>query len=387
MSLLHQWINDPGASSAIAIALVAGTWAVAQFRPIARERRRETYEAMTTHYVELRPARDAAVPHFPPLLRAAQQRVLAATEQPQCNTEAGYRAHEVRAQIESWMRFDFAFTTAREIIDCEAKFRAMLWTVETIRQWRTDGILELNGVRYPQAVLTAAHDLAHDLNAFLFHYETGSYPARQTLGLLHRSLAVVSKATEPVVWEASLDARWGRRVLRIGIACQHFNDVTPIHCISDMTWKTVEGTRRLVHPRLKRTVSGASVLEGNSPIRPRLLPGPRIRIRAFMWYLVGLVSPNPRIWFLSYGGRRLHLHRRSENQVAGLMKLAITPDERQAQTASERDTELMVSLDFTWSLTDLKERQRQILRNQRKAQGRLAWLWFPRRAEYSTDGS
>ena len=75
MNLYHQWLKDPAASSAIAIAIVAGVWTLAQFRPVARERRRETYDAMTTHYAELRNARDAAVPHFPPLLAMAQERL------------------------------------------------------------------------------------------------------------------------------------------------------------------------------------------------------------------------------------------------------------------------------------------------------------------------
>ena len=375
MSLFHEWLSDPGASSAIAIALVAGTWAVAQFRPIARERRRETYEAMTSHYAELRAVRDAAVPSFPPLLGFAQNRLLGAARAAQQTPETRDRGAEVEAELRNWMRYDFAFTTAREMLDSEAKFRAMLWCVETIKRWRAEEVLELDSIRHPGTVLRAAEDLAHDLNAFLFHYETGSYPARQTLGLLHRSLAVVSKATEPVVWERSLDARWGRRVLRIGIASQHFNDVTPIHCISDLTWQTGEGQRRLIHPRLKRTVLGASVLVTSSPVRPRFLPGLRIRLRAAAWYLVGLVGPSPRIWFLSYGGRRLYRHRRSENQLAGLLKMA--------SAAVNRTPEKMAALDFSWSLRALKQVQERTVCQERNEQGRLAWLWLPRRQAQS----
>ena len=77
MSLLDSWLSDPQASAAIVIGLVAGTWPLAQFRPLARERRRETYDAMTTHYVDLRPSRDAGIPAFPPLMAFAQQRVRA----------------------------------------------------------------------------------------------------------------------------------------------------------------------------------------------------------------------------------------------------------------------------------------------------------------------
>jgi hypothetical protein len=361
MTIFNQWLNDPVASSALTIALVAGTWAVAQFRPLARERRRETYEAMTTHYVELRAARDAAVPHFPPLVAVGQRELQRVLSSGDCNSDHVARQTELASALKRWMRHDIAFTAAHEVIDSEVKFRVFLWTIETIRQWRQTTVLILDGQQCSVDVLNAATDLAHDLNAFLFHYENGNYPARQTLGLLHRSLAVVAKATEPVVWERSLDARWGRRVLRIGLASQHFNDVTPIHSISDLTWKPNEGTRRLIHPRARRSVLGVSAVVLDSPLSPRLLPGLRLRVRSAYWYLVGVVSPAPKLWFAAYGGLRLRRHRRRENPLAGLLKLAC--DRKRG------------ALDLSWSLHSLKQEQRDAAHAERRRHGRLAWLW------------
>lgn len=364
MTIFTRWLNDPVASSALTIALVAGTWAIAQFRPLARERRRETYEAMTEHYVELRAARDAAVPHFPPLVAVGQRELRGALTNGDQNRDYVARRAELVSALDRWMQHDIAFTAAHEVIDSEVKFRVFLWTIETIRRWRQTTVLALDGKQYPVDVLDAAHDLAHDLNAFLFHYENGNYPARQTLGLLHRSLAVVAKATEPVVWEHSLDARWGRRVLRIGLASQHFNDVTPIHSISDLTWAPKERPRRLIHPRARRSVLGISIVVLDSPLSPRLLPGLRLRIRSAYWYLVGVVSPAPKLWFTAYGGLRLRRHRRRENQLAGLLKIAC--DHERA------------SLDLSWSLHSLKHEQRDAARAERRRHGRLAWLWSGR---------
>lgn len=370
MGFLSSWLNDPQASASLVIALVAGTWAVAQFRPLARERRRETYEAMADHYVELRAARDAAVPRFPPLLSISRAMIEEAAD------EAGTpHASAIFREAREWGRFDIAFTSAREVLRSEAKFRALLCTVELIEQWRSKSELEVNGKRYPLEVLKAAETLAHDVNVFLFHYENGNYPARQTLGLLHRSLAVVSKVTEPVVWERSVhaDARWGRRALRIGLAAQHFNDVTRLHCTSDLTWKG-DGGQHLIHPRLRRETAGVSVLT-DSPIRPRLLPSFRIRLRSWYWHAIGLLSPVPKLWFLSYGGRRLRGHRHHENRVADLLGIAL------ARVSADKRRP---SLDFNWGLNTLKAQQREKFRAQRREMGRLAWLWLPRDPREST---
>jgi hypothetical protein len=370
MSVFHEWLHDPGASSAISIALVAGTWAVAQFRPVARERRRETYEAMTSHYVELREARDAAVPRFPPLLFYAQ----AELAQSLSDSEAAGHVETLAEELDSWRRSDIAFTAAHEIVDSEVKFRALLWSVQTIKAWRREDALWLGDDCFPASTLIAAQDLAHDLNAFLFHYETGNYPARQTLGLLHRSLAVVSKVTEPVIWERSMEARWGRRVLRIGLAAQHFNDVTPIHSVSDLTWSPEGQPSRLIHPRARRSVLGASFVSHDSPLAPRFLAGVRLRTRSAYWYLVGLLAPPPKLAFVSYGGMRLRRHRRVENELAGLLKLA-------CDSARE-------PLDFTWSLDSLKNEQRVLAHAERRRHGTLAWLWAgsSRRSPAELDG-
>lgn len=76
MSLLDQWLNNPEASATITVALIAGLWALAQYRPITRDRRRETYDAMTRHYAELRPARQEVIPGFPLLVTVAREQLL-----------------------------------------------------------------------------------------------------------------------------------------------------------------------------------------------------------------------------------------------------------------------------------------------------------------------
>lgn len=374
MSFVSDWLSDPQASAAIAIGLVAGTWALAQFRPLARERRRETYDAMTTHYVDLRPTRDAAVPVFPPVIAFAQQRVRAGASRELQSQDASSvgRHHLARviSDIDEWTRYDIAFTSAREVLESEAKFRSLLWAVEVIRAWDPEGNLELEEGTWPGDVLLAAKRLVHDFNAFLFHYENGNYPSRQTLGLLHRSLAVVSKAMEPVVWAQSLDGRYGRRTLRIGLAAQHFNDVTPIHSINDLVWIDAAGRRNVIHPRLKRLVLGSAVLVTDSPVRPRLLPGLRLLLRSWYWYWIGLMSPSPRLWFLAYGGVRLWRHRRAENELGGLLGVALGLRGAGGPYGS---------LDFSsWDLDSLHEAQRIAVGRERRERGRLAWLWLPK---------
>lgn len=316
---------------------------------------------MTDHYVELREARDAAVPNFPPLLSLGQiemERMIAESASDRDHTR------QLASELSTWRKNDIAFTAAHEILSSEVKFRAILWSISTIREWRRTGELLLGSRRLPVSVLRDAETLAHDVNAFLFHYETGNYPARQTLVLLHRSLAVVSKVTEPVVWERSLNARWGRRVLRIGLAAQHFNDVTPIHSSSDLTWSPGNAQIRMIHPRVRRSVLGMSFVVPDSPLTPRLLPGPRLRLRGYYWYVVGLLSPAPKLSFVSYGGSRLRQHRRRENELAGLLKLAID---------SARD-----ALDVSWSFDELKKEQRDQAQERRAEYGSLTWLWLPR---------
>lgn len=376
MEGIRHWLSDPQASATLAIALVAGLWAITQFRPVARERRRETYDAMTSHYGNLRPAREVVTPHFPPLVAMAQRRILEAASKALTVTEAEdvNRDHLVRlvADMNAWSRYGISFTGAEEVLKSEVKFRSLLWAVESIKLWRVEATFTEAGQEHPLDVLDAAQNLAHDLNAFLFHYETGAYPARQTLGLLHRSLAVVSKALEPVIWERSLHARWGRRVVRIGIASQHFNDVTAQHCISDLTWDASDG-RHIIHPRLKQLVVGAAVLTSDSPVRPRVLPSLRLRCRMWYWHLVGLISPRPQRWFLSYGGWRLRCHRHSENQLAGLLNVALDDFPNLEEERRRRR-----STEFSWDLRSLKQEQQEVVRRHRREQGRLNWLWLPR---------
>jgi hypothetical protein len=358
---IRHWLSDPQASATLAIALVAGIWAITQFRPVARERRRETHDAMASHYAELHTARADVTPAFPALVFVGQIEVGAAATEALgaqgAKTEKRDRLARLAADYQTWERFGISFTAAGELFDSEAKFRAVLWAIETIKEWRGAPIW-LNGRECPVSALQAAERLAHDLNAFLFHYENGGYPARQTLGLLHRSLAITSKALEPLIWERSLNARWARRVLRIGIAAQHFNDVTPAHATSDIWW-TASDAQHLIHPRLQELVAGRAIFPSDSPGVPRLLPGVRIRLRGWYWLAVGRLSPTPRVWFLSYGGWRLRDHRRRENELAGLLSLAL----RDFVPGDGRP-----SLDFSWDLDLLRRTQTEIVNERRRSQ-------------------
>jgi hypothetical protein len=49
--------------------------------------------------------------------------------------------------------------------------------------------------------------------------------------------------------ERSLSGRWGRRVLCLGLAAQHFNDVVKIHRSIDLVWLgfITPGDRVVVH--------------------------------------------------------------------------------------------------------------------------------------------
>lgn len=378
--MIDGWWHNPEASAALLLGLVAGIWTLLQFRPVARERRRETYQAMASHYAELQPVRRAALKRFPVLLVAAKQQVMDAAQtslaKQSASTIGRHQPARVINELNAWKPYGIAFTSARETLRSEAKFRCVLWTVEAVREWRDTGVLVVAGETYSREVLDAADTLIHDLNAFLFHYENGGYPARQTLGLLHRSLALASKAMESVVWERSLNARWGRRVLRIGLAAQHFNDVTPQHCTSDLTWEPSGQDAQVIHPRLKRLVLGASLLFTDSPVRPVLLPALRVRVRSLYWRAVGVVSPTPRLWCFSYGGRRLYGHRRDENRLAGLLEFALKePEEPKSVQQQTRR-----SLDFSWSLSSLIQEQREAVRQERRERGRFAWLWSPRPA-------
>lgn len=345
MTIFQEWAHDPAASAALVIAIVAGTWTLAQFRPVARERRRETYGAMDAHYGELRELRGLVVPTFPPLLAAGQEALLEASHEGQyaVNDNTAMHSARIASLVRDWKKWGVSFTSAYDILSSEAKFRCLLWSVILIRNWRADGSLWLNGREYKLEILSRAEHLVHDLNAFLFHYEAGNYPAKQTLGLLHRSFASVAKAMEPIVWERSTEARWGRRVLRIGIAAQGYNDVTPIHAVSDLKWNLEDGSSQLIHPRRKDLVFGKNIYRRDIPGSPKYLGDQRLWIRSLYWACVGKVSPTPRLSVWSYGGWRMHRHRRNENRLAGLIDFAIIRG--------------ITPLDFSWEISTLINQQ------------------------------
>jgi hypothetical protein len=168
----------------------------------------------------------------------------------------------------------------------------------------------------------------------------------------------VAKCAEPVVWERSMQARYGRRVLRIGIASQHFNDVTRIHATSDLTWASTAGTV-LVHPRAMVMVLGTRPFINLLPTSPKHLARLRLSARNIYWYTVGLASPIPKLWLLSYGGSRLRRHRKYENRLAGLFLYTLNSSPCGA------------SLDFSWNLAEVKANQERAARAERQRQQAL----------------
>jgi hypothetical protein len=109
------------------------------------------------------------------------------------------------------------------------------------------------------------------------------------------------------------------------------------------------------------------VLVTDSPSRPRLPPFLRLWAKFIFWNLVGLLSPTPRFYWLSYGGRRLAKHPRRENELAGLLKVALEGGRNTATQAK--------SLDLSWDIDTLKRNQKSIVGRELSGRGRMTWLW------------
>jgi hypothetical protein len=369
-SLLERWWNDPEASASIAIAIVAAVFAIYQFRAMPAERRRRILAAMVEHYADSKFLRTRVLTDLPALLhqgyaaiqRAIDERIAelerrnsaGAEEAAMSMGELGrlYRLRQ-EAQICNTSQLGVSYTSASEILHSEYKLRALLWAIEAVRTAEADDTNPLHDV------IKDARDLVNKVNDFALEYENGAYRPRTLLGLWHRSIVVTVKAVEPIVWSGSVDGRWGRRVLRLGIAAQHYNDVTRIHRSSEIVWVAGGSTRSHVvaHPARTIDIFGKEIVNSDLPrpyaTRSMLL----LRIRAFYWAIIGKLGLTPTYWIFAYGGSRLRRHSHDEDTLAACMRFVL-------KSPSTGD---VPSADFGWDLPGVRREMAQVAKQMREA--------------------
>lgn len=363
--VIEQWFSDPQASASLVIALFAGTWAIVQLRPYPKEKRRAVLASMVEEYGSSVDLRRTVAKDFPPLMVEAYKSLnteltqrIASRELEKESAPSGQRhiierelvkLRSLEKQLKSWAKTEtgISFTAAHEVLDCEIKLRAVCWCVESIKMWEADDQLSIGGKEYGKELLASAESLVNKLNNFALEYFNGGYPPRSMLGQLHRSIAVPTKALEPLVWAGSISRRWGRRISALGIVAQHYNDVTAIQRTNGVIWTYGSGNGRgevVIHPPAMEEIYGAQVPLRTNPSAPRFLPGARLRTRAVYWRVIGNLNLAPRHWPLSYGGSRLRRHARREEALSSVLKFIFA----ERETPGNR-----FSLQFEWSLVDV----------------------------------
>ena len=306
-SFAQDWLNDPQATSTVAVALVAGGFTLYRFRFVPRERRRETLNAMQNLYKESAPDRGVVLPSLEAFLLAGRN----AVEDSLAIADSG--RSDLRTQLDAWD--SVTDTAAHEIVESEVKFRAMLWAVAEIGRRRS---LEKdpNAPNYPDvAALMRARALVNKLNNFGQMVELNIFSQDDVFGHLHRSIAAAGKAVEPLIWQENVvGGRWGLRVLRLLLMAESFNDVRPIHRKSDLVWNRGPNEPVLIRAGLFRSDYGRTV--PTNRLHQMNLPT-RLSIHiAATWTRL-----RPR-----YGGERLRKHRASENDLIGRLSFAIKFD-------------------------------------------------------------
>lgn len=374
MNFIIRWWDDPEASASLVIAFFAGLFAIYQLYQHPAERRRRILDSMVRLYQFSAEERGIVLRDLPCLIRLGYEAIaMAIIGELEILSRVGgdagtddYKEHlsELRREARAWMRpyIGVSYTSAHEILESEFKFRALMWCIEELRD---PGECERIGIS--PDLLTTARQAVDKLNDFVLEYENGAYPARSMLGQLHASLARVAKALEPVIWEGrGKESRWGRRIIRIGIASQHYNDVNKIHRISSITWSSPVNRELVVHPALSKSVFGKEIVDPRIPHSPRLLPLLRIRARSRYWRIVGTIQLRPR-FFWAYGGRRLREHKRAEDKLGPALNFAV---------ANRRSQNLPASLNFSWTLASLPQDMEQLFKlEQSRTAGRFAWIY------------
>lgn len=355
MNLVDQWWNDPQASASLFIAAVAACFAIYQLRALPAERRRRILDAMLDKYKESAAERGRILREMPALMAHGYEAVHAALNRHLIEQGLNQPCEDIdhldapQLHLESLQRdavmliqpdLGLSYTAAHEIEASEFKFRALMWCIETIRNPESSE----DSLHLSPDLIETARRAVDKLNDFCLEYQNGAYPARIMLGQIHRSLILTAKALEPIVWEGKgTDGRWGRRIVRLGIVGQHFNDVTAIHRVTEVTWTSKRRTALVVHPAMTRPILGREVVVHPPQGASHLFLLGRLRLRAQYWRLVGALSMRPRFWW-AYGGSRLRMHERAERQLGPKLNFAI---EAHATDA------LPASLNFAWTLDDL----------------------------------
>jgi hypothetical protein len=365
------------------IAFVAGFFALYQLRAVPGERRRRILDAMVKQYADTSNERGRILKECPVLLRRAYKEVQSAIEseialkespaQDQSPEEAAAAGRDLRhlGQLQReaviWTSPDIgiSYTSAAEILSSEFKLRALLWCIEMLRQ---PDLRQRLG--YTDDLMGLCASLVRKLNNFALDYENGTYPPRTLLGQLHRSIAATVKPLEPIIWERSVNGRWGRRVLRLGLAAEHFNDVVKIHRSNDLVW---ESDRRpedgvVVHPALTIDAYGNEILRVNIPEQPQFLPVLRLQVKTFYWWLIGKAEVRPRSPLWAYGGTRLRRHERHEDRLSAFLRYGFDNLEGSGRP---------ISLTFTWTLSGIRESMIQEAKTRKSALqgGPIRWLY------------
>jgi hypothetical protein len=383
LNLWRSWWGDPVASSALVIALFGSLFALYQLRGSLGDRRRRILDAMVQQYGNTAKVRGRILKECPRLWSLAYSAVEGAVDSEIAIKERLVQEEDadaavalnlelrhlrrLRKEAAVWMQKDLgiSYTSAAEILDSEFKLRALMWCVEVLKEpslWREVG--------YTYELISLCESVVSGLNNFALDYENGTYPARTLLGQLHRSIAPAAKALEPIIWVRSIDGRWGRRVLRLGLAAQHFNDVVKVHRNSDLLWRWSDSPedKVVVHPAKTIDVFGQEILRANIPAQPRLLPTLRLRFRTFYWWLVGKAALRPSSSLWAYGGTRLRRHRKQEDQLASCLKYGLD---------KLKSPDRLLSLSFNWTPSSLNEGRTRVAQEEKSTLqgGPIGWIY------------
>ena len=289
----------------VCIALVALGWAVYQFRWSAGKA--DVYDKMSDQFANSRRVRASVNGEYPWLMAKAYLEI----------SEVSALKVRLASEIRTWSDLGVSYTAAHEVMSSEYKLRALIWAIAQVRDpyssvWESpDDWEEKNAL---------AKKCVEQLNDFATYYENGVYPRSVVLGKLHAGLAIPAKALEPLIWSRSTEgARWGRRVLRIGIRAQDYNDRTGVQQINSIYW-TRGGARLLVHPALVQGgEEGGPLINWPKGQDRRLYAIPRSR-----WTLRGstMLRNISRVANREYGGRRLKYHEREESSLVRAIRAA-----------------------------------------------------------------
>ena len=338
---------------------------------------------MKARYARTEGARGQILQHFPSYLAsayaainealdkdidAAQQAIGHSTPEQAAIADVKLRHLErLKNESQMWSKRDIgiSYTSAHEILKSEYKLRAFVWIAENLKDREVRAKAGVD-----EDLFQECRRLVNSLNDFATDYENGCYPARTIFGLLHRSIAPIVKALEPVIWAGSINGRWGMRVLRLGMAAEHYNDVVKIHRSNSLRWVNTHGSW-IIRPARTTDIFGKEHLRNDLPITPRILPIFRLQICTLYWSLIGKASLRPSDWLWSYGGSRLRKHRKHEDELAAYLRFALT---------GINVTDPSVALSFSWSLESLKtDKERAAQSKSSRKNGHLPeWLYLRR---------